>query len=261
MTDKAAGVDGNTADSAGTPWAGRDLHPNPFSGDTGEADAVLVDALCAVTRDPFDPRLHVSVLAALRDTRLYAPVLPTAVEHTTDEHGYVHDNKSEMAMVLLASEDGRRCVPCFTDIPSLTAWHPQARPVPIEAERLCAAAVEEGAELVVLDPGSPRSFLLRRPALWAFLKQEQWQPAWADPNTVAELGRIARETPGLDWIDSLGVGPGSARLVVSGPEVSLHVRALRQPSQAELGSLQTALAGSPQIAEAADSLTLSLESA
>lgn len=244
-----------THDSAGTAWSGRELHPNPFSGDTGEADAGLAAALTGAHAAPFDPRAHVDVVAALRGARVYAPVLPTAVEHTTDERGFVHDNKSEMAMVRLASDDGRECVPCFTDIPTLTAWHPGARPVPVEAERLGAAAVEEGAELVVVDPGSDRSFLLRRPALWAFLQRLDWQPSWADAQVAQAIGEAVS---GSDWIASVGAGPGSAGLVVAGPELAIELHAGRRPTAVELAALQEALAASPAIAERVDSLTLHL---
>lgn len=248
----------NTHDSAGVPWAGRELRPNPFAGDTGQADAALLAALAAVQRDPFEPRMHTAVVTALTGARVYAPILPTAVEHSSDERGHVTDNKSEMAMVRLASEDGRECVPCFTDIPTLTAWHPQARPVPVEAERLAAAAVEESAELVVVDPGSAHSFLLRRPALWCYLQGLDWQPSWADARVANAIGEVVA---GSDWISSLGVGPGSAAVAVTGPELVLALQARRDPGQSELAKLQADLAADPVIAERVDSLTLRLERA
>lgn len=244
----------NRTDSAGTPWAGRDLKPNPFSGDTGEADQALVDALTAVHANPFEPELHSNVIAALREKRVYAPVLPTAVEHTTDEQGLVHDNKSEMAMVRLAATDGRECTPAFTDIPTLTVWHPQARPVPTQAERLGAAAVEEGAQLVVLDPGSDRAFVVRRPALWAWLQGQEWTPAWAHAEVVQAIAEVAS---GHDWIDSVGVGVGSAQILITGPEVGLTVRVTREPQAQEVQAFNAELSQNDQVVELVDSLTMS----
>ncbi|MYM19476.1 SseB family protein [Brevibacterium sp. 5221] len=243
------------ADSAGTPWAGRTLRPNPFSGDDGRADPALRSALEAVAAAPLDPAAHTGVLTALRAARLYAPVLPTAVEHVSDERGFVHDNRSEMAMVRLAAEDGREATPCFTDIPALTAWADAARPVPIEAERMAAAAIEEGAQLLVLDPGTAHTFVVRRPALWAFIQGRAWTPAWAD-EAVARA--CARATAGLDWIDAAGVGPGTAQVGTAGPEVALTLTCSRQPSAAELGVVQERLSANEVLAERADSLTLSL---
>ena len=248
----------NTADSAGTPWAGRDLKPNPFSGDTGEADRELLDALAAVHANPFEPALHQKVIGALREKRVYAPVLPTAVEHTTDERGLVHDNKSEMAMVRLAAADGRECTPAFTGIPALTAWHAQARPVPTQAERLGAAAVEEGAQLVVLDPGSDRAFLIRRPALWAWLQGQEWTPAWANPQVVNAVAQVAGRH---SWIESVAVGVGSANVVTSGPEVSLTVRVNREPQPEEVQAFNAELSQTEQVVELVDSLTMSFTDA
>ncbi|NNV09275.1 SseB family protein, partial [Geobacillus sp. MMMUD3] len=141
-------------DSAGQPWEGRNLAPNPFSGDTGEADAPLLAALETAAESPLDPAAHQGVVAALAGVRLYAPIVPIAVDHGVGENGLMVDNSSDMAMVRLQAEDGRECTPGFSAIPPLTAWHPEARPVPIESERLALGAIEADSQLVVLDPGT-----------------------------------------------------------------------------------------------------------
>ncbi|WP_349827676.1 SseB family protein [Brevibacterium litoralis] len=246
----------NTADSAGTAWAGRDLHPNPFSGDTGEAVPVLAAALEVVGANPLDPQAHRGVLEALAGARLYAPVLPTAVEHTTDEAGLVHDNRSDMAMVRLAAEDGRECTPGFSDIPTLTAWGTEARPVPIEAERLCVAAIEEGAQLVVLDPGSDHPFLVRRTALWAFVQGHEWTPAWADATVAEACGAVARR---FDWIDAVGLAPGSREVHVRGPEITLVLTVADRPDPDRLAAFQQALAADPVVVEKVDSTRIMLQ--
>ncbi|GAA2102995.1 hypothetical protein GCM10009823_26650 [Brevibacterium salitolerans] len=249
------GALGGPADSAGVPWGGRELHSNPFAGDTGEADEGLLTALAAAAASPLQPQLHAGVVRGLAGVRLYAPVLPIVTESSVDERGLMHDNASDMAMVRLQSADGREATPAFTDIPALTAWHPRARPVPIEAERLGAAAVEEGAQLVVLDPGRPHSFLLRRPALWSFLKQEPWQPAWADAEVAGALRAVAA---GRDWIAGIGMGPGSQTVHVQGPEVRIEIRVSVRPEKQELEELQAALAAHALLADRVDSLSLGL---
>ncbi len=125
-------------------------------------------ALEAPSAAPLEPSAHEGVVVALAGARLYAPIVPLAVDHGVGENGLMVDNSSDMAMVRLRAEDGRECTPGFSAIPPLTQWHPQARPVPIEAERLALGAVEAESQLVVIDPGTDRSFLLRRPALFAF---------------------------------------------------------------------------------------------
>ena len=249
---------GNTADSAGVPWEGRDLKPNPFSGDTGLAEPQLTAALDAVTAAPFDPAAHRGVLTALRGARVYAPVLPTAVEHTTDERGLVHDNSSEMAMVRLAADDGRECTPCFSDIPALTAWGTAARPVPIEAERLCVAAIEEGAQLVVIDAGSAHPFLLRRTALWAFVQDQPWTPAWADGEVARAAGRIAGQ---FDWIARVGLAPAGRSVHLAGPELALVLGVDRLPEPGETAALRQALSADAEFVERVDSMVISIDPA
>ena len=247
------GALGGPADSAGVPWGGRVLHSNPFAGDTGEADAALLGALRAVADQPLDPQRHQGVLAALRGARLYAPILPTVLEQSVDERGLMHDNSSEMAMVRLTSGDGREATPAFTDIPSLTAWHDQARPVPIEAERLGAAAVEEGAQLVVVDPGTPHAFLLRRPALWAFLQGHPWLPAWADAEVATALQAATQD---FDWITGVGMGPGTEAVHAGGTEVRIRIRTAATPTEQHSARLQEALAASEALVDRVDSLAL-----
>lgn len=244
---------GGPADSAGVPWGGRELHATPFAGDTGEADPTLRNALLAVAGEPLDPQRHRAVVEALTDVRLYAPILPSVLTQSVDERGLIHDNSSEMSMVRLRSGDGREATPAFTDIPTLTAWHREARPVPIEAERLGAAAVDEGAQLVVVDPGTPQTFLLRRPALWSFLQKQPWMPAWADAAVAAALRTIATE---FAWIRGAGMGPATSAVHAEGPEVRIEVRADRAPTDDDKTAFRHALAADPTVTDRVDSLTL-----
>ena len=245
----------DSSDSAGVSWSGRDLRPNPFSGDSGLADTGLLDALSQVGRDPLDPNLHRSVLTALSEARLYAPIVPLAVDQEVGDNGLMVDNSSEMAMVRLQAEDGRECTPGFSSIPPLTAWHPDARPVPIESERLVLGAIEADSQLVVLDPGAETSFLLRRPAMFAFVQGRSWTPAWAD----AEVGRaLVAIAEGFDWLTQISLSPGSARVHVEGPEVGIRLGVRSQVPAEEMQRFQAALASDETIVEKVDSLALQL---
>lgn len=242
-------------DSAGQPWEGRNLAPNPFSGDTGEADTNLLTALEAAAASPLDPRAHEGVVAALAGARLYAPIVPIAVDHGVGENGLMVDNSSDMAMVRLRAEDGRECTPGFSAIPPLTAWHPEARPVPIESERLALGAIEADSQLVVLDPGTDRSFLLRRPALFAFAQGRPWTPAWADPTVAEAAVALAGQFP---WLARISLSPGSARVHVEGPELGIRLGVTDQVPAEEVERFQQALGADPIIVERADSLALQL---
>ncbi|KZE15960.1 MULTISPECIES: SseB family protein [Brevibacterium] len=242
-------------DSAGQPWEGRNLAPNPFSGDTGEADAPLLAALETAAESPLDPAAHQGVVAALAGVRLYAPIVPIAVDHGVGENGLMVDNSSDMAMVRLQAEDGRECTPGFSAIPPLTAWHPEARPVPIESERLALGAIEADSQLVVLDPGTDRSFLLRRPALFAFAQGRPWTPAWADPTVAEAAVALAGRFP---WLARISLSPGSARVHVEGPELGIRLGVTGQVPAEEVERFQQALAADPIVVERADSLALQL---
>ncbi|TSI16127.1 SseB family protein [Brevibacterium aurantiacum] len=243
------------SDSAGVSWSGRDLRPNPFSGDSGLADAGLLEALTMVSREPLDPSLHRNVVTALSEARLYAPIVPMAVDQEVGENGLMVDNSSEMAMVRLQAEDGRECTPGFCSIPPLTAWHRDARPVPIESERLVLGAIEADSQLVVLDPGAETSFLLRRPAMFAFVQGREWTPAWADAEVGQALVAIAEQFP---WVAQISLSPGSARVHVEGPEVGIRLGVRSQVPAEEMKRFQAALAADETIVESVDSMALQL---
>ncbi|WP_231441574.1 SseB family protein [Brevibacterium zhoupengii] len=246
---------GDRSDSAGQSWSGRDLRPNPFSGDSGLADAGLIEALNQVGQEPMNPTLHSKVLSALSGARLYAPIVPMAVDQEVGENGLMVDNSSEMAMVRLQAEDGRECTPGFCSIPPLTAWHPEARPVPIESERLVLGAIEAESQLVVLDPGAETSFLLRRPAMFAFAQGQPWTPSWADAEVGQALVAIAEDFP---WLAQISLSPGSARVHVEGPEVGIRLGVRSQVSAEEMKRFQLALAADETIVERVDSLALQI---
>ena len=115
-SDAQAGEAHAPTDSAGHAWEGRDLKPNPFSGDTGLADAALLEAMTQVAQAPLDPAAHQQVIQALSGARLYAPIVPMVVDQEVGDNGLMADNSSEMAMVRLQAEDGRECTPGFSEI-------------------------------------------------------------------------------------------------------------------------------------------------
>lgn len=103
-----------------------------------------------------DPRLTAAldsgpgVLAAFTDARVFAGISATSTAEHTTEHGLRAESSAEMA-VLLLEVDGARALPVFTDINQLKRWDLSARPVPLTGREACQAALDEGAEAVVLD--------------------------------------------------------------------------------------------------------------
>ena len=58
-------------------------------------------------------------------------------------------------------------LPVFTSVEAMTRWDAAARPVPADGVRTALAAADDDTDLIVIDPGSPTEFVLRRPAVWA----------------------------------------------------------------------------------------------
>lgn len=276
---------GRPADSAGVTWEGRDLagggidgSSNPlhaFDADDGTADPAwgpVLDRLAAGQAG--EPE----VVDTLSRMRVFAAVVPSVAEMARDEDGHEHgDKEADVAIVTLKAPDGRTALPVFTNVPALTAWHPQARPVATWMPRACLSAVDEGAELVVVDPAAERTFVVRRPAVWALAQQQEWTPAYADEALAGELAGVVDLVPGLE---RMGLAPGSgvasrtaSGAVLpgggSGPELALVASpdaaltaAARDGDESGLrlmaATLQQVLAEVPALAQKADSVEITL---
>lgn len=118
--------------------------------DDGLADPVLAQA--RATGSP------ARVLAVLAGCRVFAAVTATATSERVTDSGLRADSTAEMA-VLLLEVDGVRALPVFPDVAAVLAWHPGARPVRLLGADACRAALDEGAQALVLEPG-PQALVL-----------------------------------------------------------------------------------------------------
>ena len=141
------------------------------------------------------------MVAALATARVFVPILATLAEEGEGAGGLHADKQADMALVTLKAPDGRTAMPVFTSAASLQAWHPEARPVAVYAARAALSAVAEGAELLVLDPGSAVTFVVRRPAVWALAQQRDWTPSYADPELARSLGEAAVGFPAVRRVE------------------------------------------------------------
>lgn len=115
--------------------------------DDGAADPRLVAALAGMDR--------AEVLAALVDARVFAAITATALATEQGAHGLTQESHAELALALLEAPDGRRALPVFTDLAALRRWRLDVRPVPLTGPQACAAARDEHAVAVVIDPAGP----------------------------------------------------------------------------------------------------------
>lgn len=199
---------GGRTDSAGQPWAGRSLAGEDgairnFEDDDGSANPDYVAALSALEAGTGSEELVVASLAA---ARVFVPIVATVAEEAAGADGLVADKQSDMALVTLQAADGRKALPVFTSTKALSDWHPQARPVAVYAARAALSAVAEGAELMVLDPGSFLPFVLRRPAVWSLAQQTAWRPSYADTEVAQVMARGLERHPAVRRLEILPGG-------------------------------------------------------
>ncbi|QDY91497.1 SseB family protein [Arthrobacter sp. UKPF54-2] len=276
---------GGATDSAGQPWAGRSLSGDDakihnFEDDDGAADAGYRAALAALAAGTGD---EAAVVASLATARVFVPILARLAEegdalagqegkehHSGELHG---DKQADMALVTLQAPDGRTALPVFTSAAALAAWHAEARPVAVYAARAALSAVAEGAELLVLDPGSAATFVVRRPAVWALARQHSWTPSYSDPAVAEAVGTAAAGLPALRRVEiqpgggvaSAQAGGGQLPGGGAGPELrmvlyledGLDAAAV----QSLVAGLNDALARNETFAERVDSIDIKLQRA
>lgn len=120
-------------------------------GDTGLAEPALAAALAAWAAAPA-PAARARVLAALATARVFAAVQArSTAEHVDPGTGLRAESTAEMALLTLAGSSGRG-LPVFLDVPSVTGFAAGARPVRLQVPEACAAALDDGAVALVVDP-------------------------------------------------------------------------------------------------------------
>ncbi|MGI9823444.1 SseB family protein [Agromyces sp. Marseille-Q5079] len=255
------GEPGGRTDSAGVPWAGRSFAPNPHAADDGRAPQELAEALTAF-RD--GDGTQADVVAAFGGSRLLIPLLAQLGDGGTEigEHGLEIEKSQELSIVTVEGPDGRRVLPVFASVEAMNRWNPLARPVPADGVRVALAAADDGTDLVVLDPGSPTEFVLRRPAVWAVAQSQPWHPSFESaPVRMAFARSVSTELAVLGF--ELEAGDPDARL--AGPELIVELSLVGGLERSELDIVLTRLAqrwaADDEIATGVDSLKVRLRAA
>jgi hypothetical protein len=132
--------------------------PDPgFADDDGAADVRVAQALA---RHMAGTVTSGAVLLALQDARLLVPVVAVLGEVEHDEQGLAHDKSSDMAAVLVQAADGSKGLLAFTSTETMARWDPGARPVPVTATTAATAAVQDGAEALLVDLAGPAPYVV-----------------------------------------------------------------------------------------------------
>ncbi|WP_051127974.1 SseB family protein, partial [Solibacillus isronensis] len=166
--------------TAGPSGEGNPLHN--FDNGNGLIDPALERALEDLKAgNGSEPLVH----TALAHARVYIAVVAQLAEGGLGEHGFTEDKEADMALVTLTAPDGRTALPVFSSVENLQRWHGEARPVAVYAPRAALSAVSEEAQMLVLDPGTDFTFVLRRPGMWALAQQHDWVPSYLNDELAA----------------------------------------------------------------------------
>lgn len=243
------------ADSAGQPWAGRQFEPNRFPDDDGTAPKALIDALSSFREGRVGASRVVEVFA---QSRLLVPLVTVLGEEGRNEYGIKVDKSQELSVAIVQAPDGRHALPVFSSVEAMNKWNPATRPVAVMGQHVAASALEEGTELVVLDPTSETEFAIRRPALMAIVEGKPWVPspesvevARAFSETIANLGAKVRE---------LELSSGDPTSQLQGSELTITISLVDGLSMLELEELIAELGSiwksHPVITELVDSMAI-----
>lgn len=204
----------HTADSTGVPWEGREFHANPHAGDDGLTPADVAAALTAFRDGSGSWK---ALAESLAGSRALIPLVTHAGDDFDASNPVMEDKVQELAVVTLAGPNGEKVFPAFTSVDAMRAWNPIARPIPIELRRVCLAAAGEGADRVVVNPGTDQ-LVLRRPLVWTIAQGNPIVMPWESTGLLAEL-RTA--FAGIDNLIDVAVAAGDISASGNGPEVRL----------------------------------------
>jgi len=166
------------------------------TGDSGAADPAVRAALAAYADGTGTEH---AALTSLAGARLLVPVV--AVLADVDEDGT--EKETEMALPTLIGNDGRAAVIAFTGAETLRRWQDDARPVPVSAAQVWAAAVSE-ADAVVIDVAGPVPMVVEGARLTALANGEPPPLPHEDPDIRAEVAAVTADftlapgSPGSD---------------------------------------------------------------
>lgn len=202
------------ADSSGVPWEGRTFHENPHAGDTGDTPADVAESLTAWRAGTGS---FTGLVAAFAVNRFLIPLVTHAGEDFDVDNPVMEDKIQELSVITVAGPSGEMVIPAFTSVAAMSAWNSEARPIPIEAQRVALAAASEQTDRIVVNPGTD-SIVLRRPVVWSVAQGNSYSAPWESAEFLAATRNLLG---GIDNLGDVGVGPGDPYATGDGPDVTL----------------------------------------
>jgi hypothetical protein len=135
----------------------RELLDTGFGDDDG---AAAPDVVAALGRYQRDRSVYLPTLEALQDARLLVPVVAVLGETEEGPDGLNRDKSSDMATVLMTSSAGRTALLAFTSMETLHTWRADGRPVPTTVPVAARSALQDGADVLLVDVAGPVRFVV-----------------------------------------------------------------------------------------------------
>jgi hypothetical protein len=242
-------------DSSGVPWEGRTFHDNPHAGDTGETPADVAERL---TEWRAGTGSFTDLVAAFAVNRFLIPLVTHAGDDFDADNPVMEDKVQELSVITVAGPSGEKVIPAFTSVAAMTAWNFEARPIPIEAQRVALAAASEQTDRIVVNPGTD-SIVLRRPIVWSIAQGNPYTAPWESTKFVTETRDLLA---GIDNLLEIGVAPGDPNATGEGPDVTMSLGLIDGLDTEEVHTLiaeiQARVSGSDLFTSRVDALALTL---
>lgn len=247
--------DHHHADSSGVPWEGRAFQDNPHANDSGETPADVAQRLVAWRAKT---GTFTDLVATISTSRFLIPLVTHAGDDFDVDNPVMEDKVQELSVVTVAGPDGERVIPAFTSVVAMRAWNPDARPIPIDAQRVALAAASEQTERIVVNPGSD-SIVLRRPVVWSIAQGHLYSAPWESTEFLKDVRKLLSN---IDHLLDVGVESGDPTASGDGPDVTL-VLVLADGLNAEqietlVAEIQARISGNDRFISEVDALTLTL---
>jgi hypothetical protein len=248
-------TDDHHTDSAGVPWEGRTFQPNPHAGDSGETPPEVSAALGAWRSGS---GTYSGLIAAFAANRFLIPLVAHAGDDFDSDNPVMEDKVQELSVVTVAGPNGEKVIPVFTSAAAMKTWNAEARPIPIDAQRVALAAASEHTDRIVVNPGTD-SVVIRRPVVWSIAQGADYRAPWESPGFVAATRDLLA---GIDNLVEVGVGPGDSNATGDGPDVTLLLTLPDGLSADQVHTLivavQARVSGNDLFVSEVDALTLTL---
>jgi len=202
------------SDSSGVPWEGRTFLDNPHAGDSGETPADVTERQIAWRAGT---GTFTDLVAAFAANRFLIPLVTHAGEDFDLDHPVMEDKVQELSVITVAGPSGEKVIPAFTSVAAMSVWNSDARPIPIEAQRVALAAASEQTDRIVVNPGTD-SIVLRRPVVWSIAQGSPYVAPWESTEFLAETRNLLA---GIANLLEIGVAPGDPNASGDGPDVTL----------------------------------------